>query len=475
MAWFYVLAPVFFCSVTVETAPSPPAGETGPYQVIARRYRPRRFDEVVGQEATAETLRNAIIHERLAHAYLFCGPRGVGKTSMARIFARALNCTRSSDRERPRDERGVPCNDCEICRAIHIGDDIDVLELDGASHRGIEDVRDIIENVQFAPSRAPYKVYIVDEVHMLTREAFNALLKVLEEPPSHVKFIFATTEAHKIPDTVLSRCQRFDFHPIGEEATVRRLAQICAQENVMPEDGLLELIARSGHGGLRDAQTLLDQLISFSDEALRVEDLNRITGRVSESELDALVAAVHESRPTEVVERLDGCFASGTDPAVLLEQIIERLRELLKQRLRAAGTAGGDADRSGADPSGGALIDRLVGSLQILHETAVRLKGSPYPELALELALVKLARLEDPRTIDEALELLRRIEGASAATAPSRKPRQAPASARPPRTRSDAPSRSTPASDPVSAPVSSSSSSSSSSSESESESESASE
>ncbi len=378
------------------------------YQVIARRYRPRRFNEVVGQDSVGTTLRNAILQERLAHAYLFAGPRGVGKTSMARIFAKALNCPRAADRSLPQAEWGTPCDECDSCRAISIGEDIDVVEVDGASYRGIDEVRDIVQTVQFAPSRSPYKVFIIDEVHMLTREAFNALLKTLEEPPAHVKFIFATTEAHKIPETVLSRCQRFDFRPIGEEDIVRRLEQICTAEGVKAEAGLMEKMARYGRGGMRDAQTLLDQSIAFAEGGvIRCADLERITGRIPDAAVDGVTAAIAARDPRGLFRALGECFSAGADPAILLEQVIERLRE----RLHAAfSPQEGDSapGRSGLDPR---ELDLSLGRLQILHETAIKLRGSPYPRLAVELALVKLSRLEDPRAIEEALAYLKGIEG----------------------------------------------------------------
>ncbi len=374
------------------------------YQVIARRYRPRSFEEVVGQGAAASTLRNAILQDRLAHAYLFCGPRGVGKTSMARIFARALNCPVARDRSQPESEWGKPCGKCEVCLSVHEGDDIDVIEMDGASNRGIEDVREIIDGVKFAPTKAPFKIYIVDEVHMLTREAFNAFLKVLEEPPAHVKFIFATTEPHKIPDTVLSRCQRFDFHRIGIEDIVQRLAQICQEEGVDPQEGILEKVATYSKGGLRDSQTLLDQLISFSSGQLTHEDLDRITGRLNDSHLDQLLEACFNKDSGGALDFLNQVFQEGTDPSVLLEQLVEALRQKLLLAVR--------------ENSDSAWIDQLSGSLQILHDTAYRLKGSPFPQLAVELAVVKLARLEKVKSLEETLKWLQRFEDLARSGAP---------------------------------------------------------
>jgi DNA polymerase III subunit gamma/tau len=406
------------------TAATPPDGvEPGPrprYQVIARRYRPRTFEEVVGQEAAASTLRNAILQDRLAHAFLFTGPRGVGKTSMARIFAKALNCPRAADRSRPREEWGIPCDECDVCRAIHAGEDIDVMEMDGASYRGIEEIRDIVENVKFTPSRSPFKIFIIDEVHMLTREAFNALLKTLEEPPGHVKFIFATTEPHKVLDTVLSRCQRFDFRPIREEDIVNRLAQICRAEGVTAEPELLVKIARFGKGGLRDAQTLLDQAITFCDGELKSADLERITGRLPEASVDAVVEAVDARKTPETFRALAECFSRGADPAVLLDQVIERVHDRLVGLLERAGEGGSP----GPDP---AAIDLLLARLQVLNDTAGKLRGAPYPRLAVELAMMKLARMEDPRALEEILGYLKSVEERLGSAGPSAMPAAPPA------------------------------------------------
>jgi len=369
------------------------------YQVIARRYRPRRFDEVVGQESIAQTLRGAMIQDRIAHAYLFTGPRGVGKTSMARIFAKALDCPQAADPALSPEERGVPCDRCSTCEAIHTGQDIDVVELDGASHRGIEDIRSIIEGIHRPPTRGPFKVYIIDEVHMLTREAFNALLKTLEEPPSHVKFVFATTEPHRIPETVLSRCQRFDFHPIGGDAIARRLAQICEAEGRKAEPGLLEKIARYSKGGLRDAQTLLDQLITVSSDVLGSADLDRVTGRLGADAVGELTGAALSGDAAAVLERARASFTVGADPAIVLEQVIEALRERLHSAVATAPTAEGKVQ-----------LDRILGALHVLIDVSSKLKTSPNAEASVEIALLKVARLEDPAALEDVIRALFEIE-----------------------------------------------------------------
>jgi len=408
---------------------------TRKYQVIARRYRPRGFDEVVGQESVAATLRNAILQNRLAHAYLFTGSRGIGKTSMARIFAKALNCPRAADRKRPREEWGLPCNECDACRAIHAGEDIDVLEMDGASYRGIDEIRDIIENVKFIPSRSPYKIFIIDEVHMLTREAFNALLKTLEEPPGHVKFFFATTEPHKIPDTVVSRCQRFDLRQIGEDDIVKRLGQICELEGVTAEPGLLLKIARCGKGGLRDAQSLLDQVITFSDETLRSSDLERITGRLPESAVDSLIQAIDARNPQATLQAVEDCFSRGADPSTLLEQVIERLHGRFLQLAGGSEESGETQAAARADvrADAGEEFDLSLGRLQVLNETALKLRTSPYPRLTVELVLLKLSRMENPRALNEALGYLKGLEerlGSAGGGVPAGPRRSPPESAR---------------------------------------------
>src|SRR5437868_2553892 len=281
---------------------SPIAGGES-YTVLARRYRPQQFADLAGQEPVAQALVNAINSNRVAHAYLFTGARGVGKTSTARILAKALNCVRGPTAN--------PCDVCEICQSIAAGEDVDVLEIDGASNRGIDEVREIRQNVQYRPSRSRYKIYIVDEVHMLTPQAFNALLKTLEEPPEHVKFIFATTDIQKIPVTILSRCQRFDFAGIGTARIVDRLRGIVRSEGMQAEDEALELVARRAGGSMRDAQSLLDQLLAFSGERLSPEQVHKLLGTAHDERVLALAAAVLEQDPKRALAILGQAAEDG--------------------------------------------------------------------------------------------------------------------------------------------------------------------
>src|SRR5207244_9704846 len=260
------------------------------------RYRPQQFSDLVGQEPVARALINALPSNRVAHAYLFTGARGVGKTSAARILAKALNCVRGPT--------ATPCDACEICQSIAAGEDVDVLEIDGASNRGIDEVREVRQNVQYRPTRSRYKIYIIDEVHMLTPPAFNALLKTLEEPPAHVKFIFATTEVQKIPVTILSRCQRFDFAGISVPRIVERLKQIVAGEEMKADAEALELIARRAGGSMRDAQSLLDQLLSFGADKLTVENVHQLLGTANEDRIIALAGAVSDKDAPTALELL---------------------------------------------------------------------------------------------------------------------------------------------------------------------------
>ncbi|HVR86784.1 MAG TPA: DNA polymerase III subunit gamma/tau [Planctomycetota bacterium] len=369
------------------------------YTVLARRYRPLSFDEVVGQEHVSRTLKNAIADKRVGHAYLFCGPRGVGKTSMARLFAKALNCAQG-----PTDS---PCNVCEICRAVHDGTDTDVIEMDAASNRSVDDARSLREGIRYAPLRSRSKVYIIDEAHMLTREAFNTLLKTLEEPPPHVKFFFATTEAHKLPDTIVSRCQRFDFRRITTVDIVRRLRQVVDGEKIAVEDSVLAAIARSSHGGMRDAESLLDQLISFKAKGLREEDVAAVIGEARGAHLAELLEAVRGGDAGKVFTTLAAIFASGIDVAAFTDQLLERFRALLA--VKAVGKNADVVDLPEADlaeaerQASGLTLEALLYFIQITLEAKRRIKEGANPRIVLEVTLVKMSRSADLVTLSEAL------------------------------------------------------------------------
>jgi DNA polymerase-3 subunit gamma/tau len=375
------------------TAATPVAQVSAPpaeYTVVARRYRPQQFADLVGQEPVAQSLINALKSSRVAHAYLFTGARGVGKTSMARILAKALNCVKGPT--------PTPCDECESCKAIAAGSDVDVLEIDGASNRRIEEVRDIRQNVQFRPTRGRYKIYIIDEVHMLTREAFNALLKTLEEPPPHVKFIFATTDVQKVPITILSRCQRFDFTGIAGPLIIDRLRAVVQAEGVKADDEALELVARRAGGSMRDAQSLLDQLLAFGGDRLTLEQVHKLLGTADEDQVAALAAAVVGKEAPKALALLAAGLDSGLQIGELVDQLIEYWRDLML-------LSGGGPDVPGVNASSRyretlkrqaaeVPLDTVLAGLDVLNSTKTRLRGSTHARVLVEMALIRLARLE---------------------------------------------------------------------------------
>ncbi|MBD3223708.1 MAG: DNA polymerase III subunit gamma/tau, partial [Caldithrix sp.] len=291
------------------------------YVVIARRWRPQQFDEIIGQEHVSKTLSNAIANNRIAHAYVFTGPRGVGKTTTARILSKAVNC-----------EQGpipTPCNECPACKAITLGNSLDVLEIDGASNRGIDEIRNLRENIRFTPSQGNYRIYIIDEVHMLTKEAFNALLKTLEEPPAHALFIFATTEIHRVPPTILSRCQRFDFRRIPLKTITEHINHIAQTDKIEIDNEAVLNIAKKADGSMRDAQSILDQIISFSGDKITFDTVAKALGVIHQDIYFEITEHIKKGNLKELIKSAKKIFDSGYDLNEFLMGLEEHFRNML--------------------------------------------------------------------------------------------------------------------------------------------------
>jgi len=371
------------------------------YVVIARRWRPQLFEEIVGQDHVSQTLSNAIANNRIAHSYIFTGPRGVGKTTVARILAKAVNCEQGPTPK--------PCNTCASCEAIINGNALDVLEIDGASNRGIDEVRNLRENIRFTPTLGKYRIYIIDEVHMLTKEAFNALLKTLEEPPAHALFIFATTEIHRVPATILSRCQRFDFKRMPMDTIIEHLRHITSADGItINEDALLQ-IAKKADGSMRDAQSILDQIISYSGNEITFEDVAQALGVINQEEFFRVSELAAESNIRELILLSRRIFTSGYDLNEFLLGLEEHFRNILISKVMKSAELVNVSELYHEKYMQAAekfKENDLVGYLKLIANTIAEIKWSQQPHLKFELGLIKLAKMPSSADINDILEKL---------------------------------------------------------------------
>jgi len=371
------------------------------YEVFARKYRPQTFDDLIGQKHVSQTLKNAIAQNRLAHAYLFVGPRGIGKTSTARILAKALNCIHGPTI--------TPCGVCDNCREIAAGNSLDVIEIDGASNNSVEDVRQLRENVRYAPAKGRYKIYLIDEVHMLSSAAFNALLKTLEEPPPHVKFIFATTEPQKVLPTILSRCQRFDLHRIPANLIAQHLQFIAGKEKITLEPAAAHAIARGAEGGLRDAESMLDQLVGFCGEKISEADVLNVFGFTSQQTVASFTEKILRGATADVVQLLQEQSEAGKDMMKLMSDLIAYLRDLLVFKVKPDALSEDvdlDLQKSLAEQAKLLETDRLLELIDQFAEAETRMKWAPNKKLHFEVALIKAIQSLSQVTLNEVIENL---------------------------------------------------------------------
>ena len=392
------------------------------YQVFARKYRPQTFDDLVGQAHVTRTLKNAVKQNRLAHAYLFVGPRGIGKTSTARILAKALNCVHGPTVS--------PCGVCDSCKEIAGGNSLDVLEIDGASNNGVEQVRELRDNVRYAPSKGHFKIYIIDEVHMLTSAAFNALLKTLEEPPPHVKFIFATTEPQKVLPTILSRCQRFDLHRIPANLIADHLQYIAGKEKVTLEPAAAHAIAKGADGGLRDAESMLDQLVSFCGENIAEQDVLSVFGFTSEQTVASFTDSILRGATAEALELLHAEAGNGKDMMKLMSDLIAYLRDLLVFKVKPDAVAedlNPELQQALASQAAAIETDRLLELIDQFAGAEGRMKWAPNKRLHFEVAVIKAIQTLEQVTLNEVLENLSALRDGKAPATPPGRPSKTPA------------------------------------------------